>query len=188
MRRSIGFPLTLGIVLTLLVLSLAVGWQILVVSDVRRVASGLTRFDWALLVLGTVFFALVIIGLVWLCAWLVREMRVNQRQRAFLDAVTHEMKTPLASTAPLRRYPGAPRPRPPSRRHGFLERMSEDLDRLDQTVDQVLTAARARRSPSRQREAGERRPVGAARRVHRRDPERATPCPRRRFGSTSPPM
>ncbi len=97
MRRSIGFPLTLGIVLTLLVLSLAVSWQILVVSDVRRVASGLTRFDWALLVLGTVFFALVIVGLVWLCAWLVREMRVNQRQRAFLDAVTHEMKTPLAS-------------------------------------------------------------------------------------------
>jgi hypothetical protein len=69
---------------------------------VRRVASGLTRFDWALLVFGTVFFALVIVGLVWLCAWLVREMRVNQRQRAFLDAVTHEMKTPLAS---LRRSP-----------------------------------------------------------------------------------
>jgi signal transduction histidine kinase len=99
-RRSIGFPLTLGIILTLLVLSLAVGWQILVVSDVRRVASGLTRFDWALLVFGTVFFALVIVGLVWLCAWLVREMRVNQRQRAFLDAVTHEMKTPLASLRP----------------------------------------------------------------------------------------
>ena len=86
-RRSIGFPLTLGIGLTLIVLVLAVGWQILLVSDIGGVAQGMTRFDWILLVLGTVFFALVIVGLVWLCAWLVREMRVNQRQRAFLDAL-----------------------------------------------------------------------------------------------------
>ena len=34
---------------------------------------------------------------VWLCVWLLREIGVNQRQRAFLDAVTHEMRTPLAS-------------------------------------------------------------------------------------------
>ena len=152
MRRSIGFPLTLGIVLTLLVLSLAVGWQILVVSDVRRVASGLTRFDWALLVFGTVFFALVIVGLVWLCAWLVREMRVNQRQRAFLDAVTHEMKTPLAS---LRLYVDTLARHDPDRerRQEFLDRMGEDLERLDQTVDQVLTAARSE-EPGRQAKPG----------------------------------
>ena len=142
MRRSIGFPLTIGIVLTILVLSLAVGWQILLVSDVRPVAAGLTKLDWTLLVLGTVFFLLVIVGLVWLCAWLVREMRVNQRQRAFLDAVTHEMKTPLASLrlyldTLVRHDPEAPR------RREFLGRMREDLERLDQTVDQVLTAARA---------------------------------------------
>ncbi|MDH3212729.1 MAG: HAMP domain-containing histidine kinase [Myxococcales bacterium] len=152
MRRSIGFPLTLGIVLTLLVLSLAIGWQILVVSDVRRVASGLTSIDWALLVLGTVFFALVIVGLVWLCAWLVREMRVNQRQRAFLDAVTHEMKTPLASLSLyvetlVRHDPDRPR------RKEFLDRMGEDLERLDRTVDQVLTAARSE-EPGRDGKAG----------------------------------
>ena len=67
MRRSIGFPLTLGIVLTILVLTLAVGWQILVVGDVRPVSDGLTSLDWTLLVLGTIFFLLVMIGLVWLC-------------------------------------------------------------------------------------------------------------------------
>jgi len=141
-RRSIGFPLTLGIVLTILVLTLAVGWQILVVGDVRPVTAGLTTLDWTLLVLGTVLFLLVILGLVWLCAWLVREMRVNQTQRAFLDAVTHEMKTPLASLrlyvdTLVRHDPEAPR------RREFLGRMREDLERLDQTVDQVLTAARS---------------------------------------------
>jgi two-component system phosphate regulon sensor histidine kinase PhoR len=147
-RRSIGFPLTLGIVLTLLVLSLAVGWQILVVSDVRRVASGLTSRDWGLLVFGTVFFALVIVGLVWLCAWLVREMRVNQRQRAFLDAVTHEMKTPLAS---LRLYLETLVRHDPDRerRREFLECMGQDLERLDRTVEQVLAAARSEEPGSR---------------------------------------
>jgi two-component system phosphate regulon sensor histidine kinase PhoR len=149
-RRSIGFPLTLGIVLTLLVLSLAVGWQILVVSDVRRVASGLTSRDWGLLVFGTVFFALVIVGLVWLCAWLVREMRVNQRQRAFLDAVTHEMKTPLAS---LRLYLETLVRHDPDREHRreFLECMGQDLERLDRTVEQVLAAARSEEPGSRAR-------------------------------------
>ena len=125
-RRSIGFPLTLGIVLTVIVLVLAVGWQILVVGDVQGMARSLTRFDWILLVLGTVFFALVIVGLVWLCAWLVREMRVNQRQRAFLDAVTHEMKTPLAS---LRLYVDTLLRHEPDRdrRRGFLAHMRELL-------------------------------------------------------------
>ena len=141
-RRSIGFPLTVGIVLTLLVLILAVGWQILVVSGVRPVARGLTTLDWLLLILGTVCFLLIMVGLVWLCTWLVRELRVNQRQRAFLDAVTHEMKTPLAS---LRLYLDTLLRHDPEggRRREFLGRMSEDLERLDQTVEQVLAAARA---------------------------------------------
>jgi len=142
MRSSIRYPLVLAIVLAVLVLALAVGWQILVVGDSRSVAAGLTTLDWVLLVLGSLFFLLVMAGLVWLAAWLVREMRLNQRQRAFLDAVTHEMKTPLAS---LRLYVDTlSRHDPePARREHFLGRMREDLDRLDRTVDQVLAAARA---------------------------------------------
>ncbi len=141
MRRSIGLPLALGIVLAILVLALAVGWQILVVSDPRP-GSGLRTIDWVLLVLGTVFFALVLGGLVWLSAWLIREMRLNQRQRSFLDAVTHEMKTPLAS---MRLYVDTLSRHDPEleRRRHFLSRMREDLDRLDRTVGQVLAAARA---------------------------------------------
>jgi two-component system phosphate regulon sensor histidine kinase PhoR len=142
LRRSIGLPLTLGIVLTLLLVTLAVGWQILVVSDVRGVAQELTRLDWLLLVLGTLCFLLILVGLIWLCAWLVREMRLNQRQRAFLDAVTHEMKTPLAS---LRLYVDTlvRHDLERDRRGEFLDHMREDLERLDRTVDQVLAAARA---------------------------------------------
>ena len=147
-RRSIGFPLTLGIILLILVLVLAVGWQILVWSGAGSVERGLTNLDWIFLVLGAVCFLLIIVGLVWLCAWLVREIGVNQHQRAFLDAVTHEMKTPLAS---LRLYLDTLERHDPERerRHEFLDRMRGDLERLDQTVEQVLTAARAEESRSR---------------------------------------
>jgi len=141
-RRSIGLPLAVGVVLLLLVLTLGVGWQILLVSDVRRAARGLSSLDWVLLIAGGIFFLLVFVGLVWLCAWLVREMRTNQRQRAFIDAVTHEMRTPLAS---LRLYLDtlARHDPEPGQRRQFLARMHADVERLDRTLEQVLTAARA---------------------------------------------
>lgn len=153
MRRSIGLPLTIGIVLVVLALALAIGWNVLVVrgvGDVRQVAERLSNTHWILLSLGTLLYALLIAGLTLLCAWLVREMRHSQRQQAFLDAVTHEMKTPLAS---LRLYldtlgrhdPGA------AQRGVFLGRMRQDLDRLERTVDQVLAAARAARARGAQR-------------------------------------
>ena len=144
-RRSIGFPLTIGIVGVLIAVALAVGWQILVVADLRPVARGLETVHWVLLILGALFFLLLIVGLGLLCVWLVREMRLNQRQQAFLDAVTHEMKTPLAS---LRLYLDTllQRDPAPDKRLHFLSSMTGDLDRLDHTVKQVLAAARAEES------------------------------------------
>jgi signal transduction histidine kinase len=149
-RRSLGFPLALGGVLLLLVLTLAVGWQVLVWTGARPAAGGLSREDWALLVLGAVSFLLIAAGLVWLWAWLVREIGVNQRQRAFLDAVTHEMRTPLAS---LQLHLDTLDRHDPDRerRHEFLGRMRGDLERLDRTVQQVLSAARAEESGRRAR-------------------------------------
>jgi signal transduction histidine kinase len=136
------FRLAIGIVATVLAVALAVGWQILVVADFGSATRGFTPAHWWFLILGTIFFGLVILGLVLLCAWLIREMRHSQRQQAFLDAVTHEMKTPLASLrlaldTIARRDPG------PERRDAFLRMMGEDVDRLDRTVEHVLAAARA---------------------------------------------
>ena len=140
-------PLTIGIVLVVLALTLAVGWNVLVVrgiGEVRLVAERLSGTHWVLLSLGTLFYALLIAGLALLCAWLVREMRHSQRQQAFLDAVTHEMKTPLAS---LRLYLDTlDRHDPDAAQRGqFLGRMRQDVARLERTVDQVLAAARAAR-------------------------------------------
>ncbi len=141
-RRSIGLPLTLGIVLVVLAVALAVGWHVLVVFDPAPVAAGLTSLHWTLLILGSLFFLLLIVGLLLLIAWLVREIRFAQRQQAFLDAVTHELRTPLASLrlyldTLLRHDPD------PERRRAFLARMGDDLERLGTVVDEVLAAARA---------------------------------------------
>jgi signal transduction histidine kinase len=125
-----------------LLVTLAVGWQMLVWSGASPPSPGLATRDWVLLVLGTIFFLLVMIGLVWLCLWLVREMRLNQRQRAFMDAVTHELKTPLASVRLYLDTLSRHEPKP-ERRREFVARMHEDLDRLDRTVQMVLAAARA---------------------------------------------
>ena len=141
-RRSVGGPLAIGIVSMVLVLALAVGWQILVWRDDDPVAEGLSRFDAILFVLGTVFFVMVLAGLLWLSVKLVMEVRLNQSQRAFLDAVTHELKTPLASfrlgLETLGRHELEP-----AQRQEFIGRMGEDLDRLEGTVSHVLAAARA---------------------------------------------
>ncbi len=141
-RRSTVTPLTIGIVLMLLLLSLAAGWQVLVWTDRPDAAPSLRPSDWLLLVLGSLFFLVVMVGLLWMCVWLVREMQLNQRQRAFLDAVTHEMRTPLSS---FRLYLDTLRHRDPpaAQRERFLDKMREDLDRLEQTVEHVLVAARS---------------------------------------------
>ena len=141
-RRSVGFPLALGITLCVIAALLGVGWQLIVVGDLGPVTAGLSRLHWLLIILGSVFFVLIIVGLLLLCLWLVREIRFNQRQQAFLDAVTHEMKTPIAALklyleTLLRHDPEE------ARRRGFLERMAEDVERLEHTVTQVLAAARS---------------------------------------------
>jgi len=141
-RRSIGGPLAIGIVSMVLVLALGVGWQILVWRDDADAAPGMSTFDMILFGFGTLFFLMVFAGLVWLCVKLVLEMRLSQSQRAFIDAVTHELKTPLSSfrlgLETLDRHE-----LPPEKRAEFLGRMGEDLDRLEYTVTQVLAAARA---------------------------------------------
>jgi signal transduction histidine kinase len=83
--------------------------------------------------------------------WLVGAIRANQRQQNFMDAVTHELHTPLAS---LQLYLDTLRGRslPEARRGEFLEIMAEDLARLQRTIDQIIQAARtdtrrARREP-----------------------------------------
>jgi signal transduction histidine kinase len=125
--RAMFFFIALGVCLVGVAVALQLGWIIL---NWRRLAP---------LVIGIPFFALLIVGLILNTVFLVREVRRNEQQDSFVNAVTHELKTPITS---IRLYLDTMRRRDVSReqQQEFLAVMSEDTDRLMATVEQVLKA------------------------------------------------
>jgi signal transduction histidine kinase len=138
-RPSATISLTAALVT--MAVALTVGWQFLVLRGFGALVEGFTALHWLAIVLGSLFFVVIITASILQAVWLVREIRTNQRQQNFIDAATHELNTPLAS---LRLYldtlrkPGLD----DETRREFVEVMSDDLDRLQHTIDRVLDAAR----------------------------------------------
>lgn len=126
--------IVLCVVLVAAAVSLNVGW---ILVNGRRVLP---------LVLGIVSFALIIAGIIVYTVFLVREIRLNEQHDAFLSAVTHELKTPIAS---IRLYLDTLQAREVSetQRREFYRIMLADTERLQQTVEQVLKAGAARQRP-----------------------------------------
>ena len=126
-RRSTIFFTTLGILVVALAVTLNVSWVVL------NWRSGV------LALLGVIFFGLIIAGVVLNTIFLVREIRRNEQHDSFINAVTHELKTPIAS---LRLYLQTLQSREldEARRREFYRIMLEDTDRLLNTVEQVLRA------------------------------------------------
>jgi two-component system, OmpR family, sensor histidine kinase SenX3 len=127
-RKSVAFFITLGACLVGLAVALNVSWILL---------------NWrtaALLVLGIVFFSAIIAGLVLNTIFLVREIRRNEQHDAFINSVSHELKTPIASVRlyleTLKRHDDLPA----EKRAEFYDIMLADTDRLHHTVEQVLRA------------------------------------------------
>jgi two-component system sensor histidine kinase SenX3 len=114
---------------------------------VLLVGLAFTQSAWILLnertlafaILGIILFALLVAGVVLNTVFLVREIRRNERQDSFLNAVTHELKTPIAS---IRLYLETLQRRPveEAQRQEFYKIMLSDSDRLLATVEQVLKA------------------------------------------------
>jgi signal transduction histidine kinase len=124
---KVVFFVTLGACLVAVAVALNVGWIILNWREV------------AVLVLGIVFFLAIIAGLILNTIFLVREIRRNEQHDSFINAVTHELKTPIAS---IRLYLETLKARevPPERRREFYDIMLADNDQLLHTVEQVLRA------------------------------------------------
>src|SRR5437588_1815128 len=126
-RKAIAFFVVLGVCLVTLAVGLNVGWIIL---------------NWregVLLFLGVILFALLIAGLIVNTSFLVHEIRRNEQHDSFINAVTHELKTPIAS---IRLYLQTLQRRDvdEAQRREFYRLMVDDTDRLLGTVEQVLKA------------------------------------------------
>lgn len=129
-RGTIAFFLILGVFLVALAVALNVGWIIL---------------NWrqgVLLLFGIIFFALIIAGMVVNTIFLLRELRHSEQHDSFINAVTHELKTPVASIR-LHLETLLRRELPETQKQDFYRLMLSDTDRLTDTVEQVLRAGRA---------------------------------------------
>jgi signal transduction histidine kinase len=135
-RGAIAFFVTFGVSLVALAVALNVGWIVMTWSEV------------APLLLGILLFAAIITGLILNTTFLVREIRRNEQHDAFVNAVTHELKTPVTS---IRLHLETLLARGDSisedRRHEFYSVMLEDSQRLMQTIEQILHTGQAGRTP-----------------------------------------
>jgi len=128
-KKTIAFAITLGVLVAAVALVLNVSW---IVLNWREVVP---------LILGVLFFGFIIAGVILNTIFLVREVKRNEQQDSFLNAVTHELKTPITS---IRLYLETLQQRPldDMQRREFYQIMMDDTQRLMTTVEQVLRAAR----------------------------------------------
>lgn len=130
-RRTLHLPITLSVILLMLVTGLMVWWIVVAASS----------SFWTALTIGTVLFVMTLVALSWYMVLTIKEVRLNQRQANFVDSVTHELKSPLAS---LKLYVETLQLRKVGEREQaeFYRFMADDLERLDRLISQLLEVSR----------------------------------------------
>jgi signal transduction histidine kinase len=145
-RRSLGWPILLGVVLIGSLVALTVGWVL--VSIAAALGSSNAAFYWAVLGVGVALLVVVLAGVIVYLALTVKAIALSQRQSNFIDSVTHELKSPLASLK-LYLQTLTRRSVPAEQQADFHRFMLQDVERLDGLIDHLLDAARTlHRRPS----------------------------------------
>lgn len=130
-RTRLRLPITLSVVLMTLNVALMICWIVLLARQT----------GWGALIIGVIVFTLILLGLSFYLFLIIKEVRLNQRQANFVDSVTHELKSPIASlklyleTLEMRSVTDEQRSR-------FYHVMGEELDRLDHLITQLLEVGR----------------------------------------------
>ena len=138
-RRSLGWPILLGVVLIGSIIALGVGWVL--VSIAAALGSENAAFYWAALGVGVALLVLVLVGVIVYLALTVKAIALSQRQSNFIDSVTHELKSPLASLK-LYLQTLTRRSVSPEQQADFHRFMLQDVERLDTLIDHLLDAAK----------------------------------------------
>jgi len=137
-KHSISLPVILGSLTLVVSIALLVGWILIILRnwELARV----TEHVW-LMVAGICSFTFIMAVVVLLVVFLAREIREVRRQDTFIDSVTHELKSPLASlqlcVQTLERHA-----LPEEKRSELLQMMGSDIERLTLFVDHILQASR----------------------------------------------
>ena len=131
-RWSLRLPITLGVTMILLIIALIVGW-VLVTTGV------IAKLSWTLLSVGTVTLGIVLAGVITYLTLSIKAINLSRRQSNFIDSVTHELKSPIAS---LKLYLQTMHKREVSdeERATFHRYMMDDVDRLDNLINHLLDA------------------------------------------------
>jgi signal transduction histidine kinase len=146
-QRPLSLPIILAIVMIVLLVVLTVGWVLLNVSGALLV-SEYSGLYWALLTIGSLFILLLLAGTIMYMVLSIKAINLTRRQSNFIDSVTHELKSPIASMKlylqTLSRHQVSV-----AEQSGFYRFMLEDLERLDRLINQMLEAGllEAERSP-----------------------------------------
>ena len=135
-RSSLGLPITLGVIMIILVILLCIAWIISTMIAAKELSSMSTMY-WIFLVIGSFFLCLLLAGTITYLVFSIQVVRLNRRQSNFIDSVTHELKSPLASLKlylqTLAKYDVSP-----EEKRNFYRSMMEDIERLDLLINQVL--------------------------------------------------
>src|SRR5689334_4929215 len=131
-HRSLRWPITLGVLMFVVLAALLVGWIILNASQIPGDAKHAGLYI-ALLSVGATFLTFAIIGTALYLTLAIKAINLSRRQSNFIDAVTHELKSPIAS---LKLYLQTLNRRnvPAAEKEVFLKDMLEDVERLDQLI------------------------------------------------------
>lgn len=133
-------PIVLGVVMITLLVVMTVGWVILSLINALADAEYAGVY-WTIMSIGTLLLVLVLAGVVTYLALSIKAINLTRRQSNFIDSVTHELKSPIAS---LKLYLQTLHRRDVSQqqRESFYQFMLEDVERLDQLINHMLEAGR----------------------------------------------
>ncbi len=139
-RRSVSNTIILSSISVALSVAMVVGWILVIVNNMKRASEAVAASAW-LMVAGILSFVVITTVLVLFTVFLVREIIEVRRQTSFIDSVTHELKSPLASLKLCAETLARPELEA-ERREQLRVMMLDDVNRLITVIDGILYASR----------------------------------------------